>query len=294
MNRFEVHAHSDYSNIRLLDCINQVPALIKRAAALGLRGIALTDHETTSGHAVASFIGEELREQFPDFKVALGNEIYLCDSREMGQKYYHWILIAKNKQGHRAIRELSSRAWLNSFWDRGMERVVTLKSDLEEIVEKYPSCLIATTACLGGELSTAVSNMLMAEQLFDMTTRQKEYEHIVEFVSWAQGLFGDDFYIECAPAASKDQIIVNRKLRQIAGAMQVKMVIGSDAHYLSKEDRYVHKAYLNSKGGEREVDSFYEYSYLQTEQEIFDNLYKSFKDDEYVEELFKNSMSIYA
>ena len=29
------------------------------------------------------------------------------------------------------------------------------------------------------------------------------------------------------------------------------MVIGSDAHYLKKEDRYVHKAYLNSKDGER-------------------------------------------
>ena len=293
MNRFEVHAHSDYSNIRLLDCINQVPALIKRAAAMGLSGIALTDHETTSGHPVANFIAETLAEEYPNFKVALGNEIYLCDSREMGQKYYHWILIAKNKQGQRAIRELSSRAWMNSFWDRGMERVVTLKSDLEEIVTKYPNCLIATTACLGGELSTAVSNMLTAEQMFDLETRTKEYNHIVDFIQWAQGLFGDDFYIECAPAASKDQVVVNKKLRQIANAMQIKMVIGSDAHYLSKEDRYVHKAYLNSKGGEREVDTFYEYSYLQTEQEIFDNLYKSFADDDYVRELFENSMSIY-
>ena len=293
MNRFEVHAHSDYSNIRLLDCINQVPALIKRAAALGLNGIALTDHETTSGHAIANFIAEELRTEYHDFKVALGNEIYLCDTREMGQKYYHFILIAKNKQGQRAIRELSSRAWMNSFWDRGLERVVTLKSDLEEIINKYPNCLIATTACLGGELSTAVATMVMAEQTFDMTTRQREYDHIIEFLNWARRLFGDDFYLECAPGASKDQIIVNKKLRQISDAMQIKMVIGSDAHYLSKEDRYVHKAYLNSKGGEREVDSFYEYSYLQTEQEIFDNLYKSFKDDDYVTELFANSMHIY-
>ena len=28
MNRFEVHAHSDYSNIRLLDCINPIEKLI--------------------------------------------------------------------------------------------------------------------------------------------------------------------------------------------------------------------------------------------------------------------------
>lgn len=260
---------------------------------MGLSGIALTDHETTSGHPVANFIAEEIREEYPDFKVALGNEIYLCNDREMGQKYYHFILIARNKQGQRAIRELSSRAWMNSYWDRGLERVVTLKSDLEEIVTKYPNCIIATTACLGGELSSAINNMLMAEQTFDMTTRQNEYNHIVEFIQWCQGLFGEDFYLECAPAASRDQIVVNKKLRQISDAMGVKMVIGSDAHYLSKEDRYVHKAYLNSKGGEREVDSFYEYSYLQTEQEIFNNLYKSFADDEYVNKLFENSMSIY-
>ena len=50
------------------------------------------------------------------------------------------------------------------------------------------------------------------------------------------------------------------------------MVIGDDSHYLKKEDRYIHKAYLNSKGGERETDLFYEYSYLQDENDIRKNL----------------------
>ena len=293
INRFECHAHSHYSNIRLLDCINPVDKLIKRAVALGLKGIALTDHEVTAGHPEANFLAEEIQKEYPDFKVALGNEIYLCETRELGQKYWHFILIAKNKTGQRAIRELSSRAWLNSFWDRGMERVVTLKSDLEEIVAKYPDSIIATSACLGGELSTAVLNMVSAENMFDMDTRAREYEHIMDFLNWCKKLFGADFYIECAPAASKDQIVANKKLRQISDVLNIPMVIGSDAHYLSKEDRYVHKAYLNSKGGEREVDSFYEYSYLQSEQEIFDNLRKSFNDDNYVIELFENSMCIY-
>ena len=36
------------------------------------------------------------------------------------------------------------------------------------------------------------------------------------------------------------------------------MVVGTDSHYLTAAERPVHKAYLNSKGGEREVDSFYE------------------------------------
>ena len=53
--RFEVHSHSDYSNIRLLDSINTIPNLINRAIELGLAGIAITDHETTSGHPDANF-----------------------------------------------------------------------------------------------------------------------------------------------------------------------------------------------------------------------------------------------
>ena len=293
MLRFETHTHTDTSNTRLLDSINRVEDLIDKAVKIGLAGISITDHECLSNLPAASFYSEKIREEHPDFKVALGNEIYLCDTRDMGQKYYHFILLAKNAVGWRALRELSSRAWLNSYWDRGMERVVTLKSDLEEIVNKYPNSLIATTACLGGELSTAVANMVSAEAMFDMDTRQREYNHIIDFISWCKNLFGDDFYLECAPAASRDQIVVNKKLRQISDAMQIPMVIGSDAHYLSKEDRYVHKAYLNSKGGEREVDSFYEYSYLQTEDEIFENLRKSLNDDEYISYLFKNSLFIY-
>ena len=189
MNRFEIHTHSEYSNGRLLDSVNTVKGLIDRAIELGLSGIALTDHEITSGHPEANFYAEEVQKTHPDFKVALGNEIYLCGSREPGQKYYHFILIAKNKQGQRALRELSSRAWLNNFWDRGMERVVTLYSDLEEIVHKYPNSLIATTACLGGELSTATSNLISAEAMFDMTTRAQEHQHIIDFVQWCQELF---------------------------------------------------------------------------------------------------------
>lgn len=293
MLRFEIHTHTDTSNTRLLDSINRVEDLIDKAVKIGLAGISITDHECLSNLPAASFYGEKIREEHPNFKVALGNEIYLCDTRDMGQKYYHFILIAKNAAGWRALRELSSRAWLNSYWDRSMERVVTLKSNLEEIVSKYPNSLVATTACLGGELSTAVANMISAENMFDMDTRQREYNHIIDFISWCKNLFGDDFYLECAPAASRDQIVVNKKLRQISDAMQIPMVIGSDAHYLSKEDRYVHKAYLNSRGGEREVDSFYEYSYLQTEEEIFENLRKSFNDDEYISKLFENSLSIY-
>ena len=293
MNRFEVHSHTHYSNIRLLDCINRPKDLIKRALELGLSGLAVTDHECISSHIELNQYHQELLKEHPDFKLALGNEIYLCPNRDMGQKYYHFILIAKNAQGHRAIRELSSRAWLNSYWDRGMERVVTTYEDLKEIIEKYPNSVIATTACLGGELSSAIMNLNMAEATFNTGAAQEEHEHIVKFVLWCKELFKDDFYFEIAPGQSKEQIAVNKRMMAVSTAFNIKMVIGTDAHYLKKEDRYVHKAYLNSKGGEREVDDFYEYSYLQSNEEIIENLKAAGIWEENIETMFKNSMEIY-
>lgn len=68
--------------------------------------------------------------------------------------------------------------------------------------------------------------------------------------------------------------------------MGINMVVGTDAHYLRKEDRYVHKAYLNSKGGEREVDDFYEFTYVMTPDECRELLRHSFNDDDIIDDIF--------
>ena len=288
--RFEVHSHTMYSNLRLLDCINRPTSLINRAIEIGLNGIAITEHESLSSAPEINFYAQDILKEHPDFKVALGNEIYLTPNREMGQKYYHFILIAKNKTGFRALRELSSRAWMNSYWDRGLERVPTTYNDLEEIVNKYPGTLIATTACIGGEVSSQVLNLIKAEKHEDAAGVAEAHNDIVNFILWCKKLFGEDFYIECAPGQSTEQIAVNKRLKSVAAAFKCKMVLGSDAHYLKKEDRYVHKAYLNSKGGEREVDAFYEYAYLQDENDIKENIAPSELD---YDELVNNSYEIY-
>ena len=134
---FGCHNHTEYSNIRLIDCINRPKDLINKAIELGLSGIAITDHEALCSHVEINKIAAKLRETNPDFCIALGNEIYLTNTRDRGQKYYHFILIAKDAIGHKALRELSSMAWYGSYSDRGMERVPTLKSELSEIVNKY-------------------------------------------------------------------------------------------------------------------------------------------------------------
>jgi DNA polymerase-3 subunit alpha len=70
------------------------------------------------------------------------------------------------------------------------------------------------------------------------------------------------------------------------------MIVGTDAHYLTKEDRYVHKAYLNSKGGEREVDSFYEFAHLMTFDEAHSLLADCFESNEIAEHILFNTNKV--
>lgn len=287
MKRFVPHCHTEMSNFRLLDCINKLPDLVKRGKEIGLAGLAITDHETLA----QSIRVCKLQKENPDFKIAIGNEIYLTDVRQNGIKYYHFILIAKDAEGHKQLRQLSSRAWMNSYWDRGMERVPTLKSELEEIVRRNPGHLIATSACLGGELSSCIMEMEKARAIGDHETGIAKQNQFISFIDFVDRVFGDDFYIEVAPGASKEQILVNNKLAQIAHSYDKKIVIGDDAHYLKKEDRYIHKAYLNSKGGERETDAFYEYAYLQDEEDLRKNLEPSI--GIMIDEMCRNSMEMF-
>ena len=290
-NRLEVHSHTEYSNIRILDSINKIPALIKYAREIGLKGISITDHACLSGHVQANILAQDILKEDPEFKLVLGDEIYLVDKRENNIKYWHFILLAKDAIGHKQLRVLSSRSWMQSYYDRGLERVPTLKSELEEIIKKDPGHLIATSACLGGELSSNVLEMERARRIGDINAAETCKQNIINFVLWCKELFKDDFYMEVAPAANKDQIIVNKKMVELSNCFGVKMVIGCDAHYLKKEDRFIHKSYLNSKNAEREVDDFYTYSYLQTEEEIKENLTPSIVD--LYDEMCNNSMEIY-
>ena len=65
-------------------------------------------------------------------------------------------MIAKDEKGHKQLRELSSQSWIQSYYDRGMERVPTLLTELEKIVLKDKGHLIATSACLAGQISVDI------------------------------------------------------------------------------------------------------------------------------------------
>ena len=273
MARFEMHSHSDMSNIRLIDCINTVDSLVNYAVEIGLEGICLTDHEALGNWVKLDQIRQKVQEKHVDFKIGYGNEIYLVDERESGQRYWHFILIAKDPIGAKMLRKLSSNSWMNSYFDRGMERVPTLKAEVMACVEEFGrGHVIASSACLGSELDHCILEMDKAERVGNLEGKAEYYYRIVDFVNWCKSVFGDDYYFEVQPAQSKEQMIVNRRMKALSDYFGVKIVVTTDAHYLKKSDREVHKAFLNSKQGDREVDEFYAYAYLQTTEEVIENL----------------------
>lgn len=285
--RIETHAHTEFSQLRMLDCIIKVPQLIKQAADLGLAGIAITDHESVSGHVKFIQTIKEMKSsgELPeDFKRILGNEIYLIDKlnvSEDGKKscdtpFYHYILLAKDETGHRQLRELSSLAWDNSFYTGRMERVPTLKSDLERIVKLNPGHLISTTACLGGELG---ESLLTGKNYLD-------------FLKWNQQLFGEDFYLEMQPGVSQEQIRLNQEIIKLKYQLGIKATIACDVHYLKQEDREIHAAYLNSRSDEeRELGDFYESTWMMTNEQIHERMDKQIGYDE-VENALQCSLEI--
>lgn len=264
-----LHAHTDFSNFRLRDSINTVESLINKAIELGHDVVAITDHETIASFIRVEKYYDKIKKDNPNFKVIRGNEIYLCRNGLNGQnfnkevdKYYHFILLAKDEIGNEQIRELSTRAWMQSFTERRMQRVPTYYQDLYEVISKNPGHVIGSTACIGGALG---QQLLKFKESQDMVL----YEKIKNWCLTLQGLFGkENFFLELQPSFDKEQIYVNKKIIELSEELNIPFIITNDAHYLRPEDRPIHKAYLNSKEGDREVDSFYKTTYLMTDEEV--------------------------
>ena len=268
-----LHNHTDFSNARLRDCINKYDDLINYAIELGHEVVAITDHESVMGAVKINKYAQKLKEKNPNFKVILGNEIYLCRNglnasnfNKDEDKYYHFILLAKDLIGFKQICEISTRAWQRSYMARGMRRVPTYYQDLIDIIRKNPGHVIGSTACLGGALGTQLIK-------YKETKNEELYSKIINWCESMEWIFGaDNFYLELQPSKSKEQTYVNRMLIDIANNFHYRYIITTDSHYLRKEDKSIHKAYLNAQDGDREVDDFYATTYMMNTEELESHL----------------------
>lgn len=295
MTYFSYHNHSHYSNFRLKDAINRPEEIIKTALDKGLKGIALTDHEVLSGQIKFKKAYESMKDQLPEgFKIGHGNEIYLIN-RDQEQamlnhepnKYHHFILLAKNQRGWDFLKKQSSKAWSNSMYSRGMERVPTFKDELKELMKDYKGDVIATTACVGGEipqLCNRLEESIEANDGNESNIKKEIHLKLSELID----IFGkDDLYLELQPSKNREQLVANKWLYKLGKSYGLKCTVATDAHYLTKEQANLHKAYLTSAEGEREVDLFYATTYIFSHDELLEY----FKEDQ-LKELEENTLHI--
>ena len=301
---FNIHTHDEYSNalLGLPDVVNKVDELIQTSYNIGLKGIAITNHEGISSHVVATKYYQSMKKD-RDFKLALGNEIYLMTEEESNNNldndcedktpYYHAILVALDAEGHKQIRKLSSRAWYRAYTYRGLMRRPTFYTDIEEVIGDNKGHLIFSTACLGSFIDKMILKWKQAEENKEDSIPYKK--EIDRFIKWGIDVFGkENFYLEIQPCTEDnfEQLTVNNAMKQLSKVYSLKVIPTMDAHYLSKDKAFIHRTYLNSKDGEREVDSFYKTAYLMSAQEMRDYLRLSFTDEE-IDEMFLNTVTIY-
>lgn len=264
-----IHNHSEYSNFRLRDSINKIPDMVKYAVELKHNFIAITEHETIASALEAQKVEKEIRKEVPNFKVIRGNEIYLCrnglnqDNFIKGEdRYFHFILLAKDEIGHKQIREISTRAWLRSYKGRGMVRVPTYYQDLIDIIKKNQGHVIGSSACVGSMLGQLLLK-------YKETNDKIYFEKAKKWIEQIAGIFGkENFFLETQPSNSDEQVFVNDNIKILSELTNFPVVISLDAHYLKKEDAPIHKAFLNSQDGDRETESFYATTYLMSREEI--------------------------
>lgn len=300
---FSLHNHSGISSASrgFTDSSTKLEDLIKEAKRIGLNGVAITDHESVGGFIEAKNLEAEL-----DFPVICGNEIYLVsdeqdeilrDSYKTGMYYPHFLLLSLDEIGNEQLRVLSTIAWENSY-NQGVLRTPTLMSDVERVIGENKGHVVASSACLGSQLSQWILDIMYNQH--DTIKVNGIKRQIMEFVQWAVDTFGEgNFFLEAQPPSyiegqqQDEQVFVNQYLLGIAKGMNVPWIITTDSHYLSKELLPIHSAFLNSHdaGDNREVEDFYATAYLMDRAEVVE-YFEQYWETEDIEKALDNTNEI--
>jgi len=237
--------------------------MCNRVYDLGMNSIAVTDHGNL--FAMIPFYKEA---QKKGIKSILGCEIYVSVKKHTdktllttsnGKKwgYHHLVLLAQNQTGYRNLMKLCSIAYLEGFYYR--PRVD------KELLKKYNEGLIATSACLAGEITSyAVLG---------------DYENAKKAALEYMEIFPNRFYLELQnhdiPEEKKSHII----LKKLSKELDIPLVATNDCHYCLESHSDAHDA-LFCLGTGKDV---YDQNRLRYEPGKFyvksaDEMYKIFPD----------------
>ena len=230
MDFVHLHTHTEFS---LLDGANKIKELPARCKELGMSAMAITDHGVMFG--VVDFYKECKK---VGIKPIIGCEVYVAPrtrfDKENGidNKYSHLILLAKNEIGYKNLTRLVSMGFTEGFYYKP-------RIDLE-ILEKYHEGLICLSACLAGSVNKAIL--------------KENMEEAKKVALWHKNVFGEDYYLEVQPNGLPEQVLANQKLIELSRELNIPLVATNDAHYLKKEDAYIHEVLLCIQTGKKMSD----------------------------------------
>ncbi len=220
-NFVHLHTHTEYS---LLDGACRIEKLTERAAELGMKAMAITDHGNMYG--VVKFYKAAKK---CGIKPILGCEVYTAprsrhekEGRQDSEPG-HLVLLAENQQGYKNLMKIVSIGFVEGFYYKP-------RVDME-VLEKYSEGLIALSACLAGDTARSIMQGNM----------EKAREYIENYVK----IFGkNNFFIELQDHGIPEQKQVNMHLINLAKEYNLKMVATNDIHYIDKSDYEMHDALL--------------------------------------------------
>jgi len=257
-NFVHLHLHTQYS---ILDGATKISELMEVASDLEMPAVAITDHGNMFGakefHNAARAKG---------IKPIIGVEAYVA-RRSMAENTSkddrsgdHLILLAKNYTGYRNLVKLVSLAWTEGFYYKP-------RID-KELLKEYNDGLIATSACIAGEIPSAILNN-------DMSTAE-------EVIKEYRDIFGDDFYLEIQRHQTGDPVYDNDTLerqnrvieayKELTKKTGIKIVATNDVHFLKAEDAEAHDRLICLNTG-KELDDpdrlrYTKQEYFKTEDQM--------------------------
>jgi len=225
-----LHVHTQHS---LLDGAIRVSDLLKKCKSYNMDAVAVTDHGAMYGS-----LEFYVKAKKAGIKPIVGCEFYIAPGSRTEKKTteagpaFHLILLAMNYQGYKNLMKLSGIAQFEGFYYKPrIDR---------DVLEAYNEGLIATSACLHGEVPWFISRN-------DFKTAR---ERAIEM----KRIFGDRYYFELQENGIPEQKIVNEGLRQLSKELEIKLIATNDCHYLNKEEAHAHEVLLCIQTGKTITD----------------------------------------
>ena len=217
-----LHVHTQYS---LLDGTIRLDDLFKKAREYKMPAVAMTDHGNMFG--AIEFYERALKY---GVKPIIGCELYVAPRSRFdksagvsGETSRHLLVLAKNMQGYKNLMKLTTAGYLEGFYYR--PRVD------KDILKEHHEGLIATSACLHGE----IAGLLLRGDMDAAIKTAEEYREI----------FGEDnFFLELMENGIPEQKRANEGLLEISRRLSIPPVATNDCHYLNQEDREAHDVLL--------------------------------------------------